>query len=269
MEKADLDYASQKLIQFNSEFQIKIIPDWQDAPDGSWQKGKWAKDELDRLYDFICILSNVMGGNAKFIKCIGGAEIKKENIGSHGGEALSHLVRLSERGGFDAWTIVHEFAHAWDANNGWQLSVALERYTGGFTSLPLAFLKRLSGKRDSALWKAEEAPGRRGRLPGCNAAGYFYANKPSGSSWAFNRKEDFAESVAMYVGWNRHNALSAHAHARVERYLLPNRAADSFFRQIDNWADYAPYFYPKDGDYAKTQRWLFVDGLVNGTITLT
>ena len=73
----------------------------------------------------------------------------------------------------------------------------------------------------------------------------------------------------MYVGWNGNNDLSAQAHGRVERYLLPNGTKDKFFGQVDNWTDYARFFYPENGDYAKTKRWQFVDGLVNGRIKLT
>lgn len=265
MEISDVDYISRKLQQFKAELQIDIFPDWGKSSDGSWQAGTWAKDELDRLHDFIDILSGAMGGSTNFIKNIGGVLIKKEDIGSHGGEAMAHLVRLSQKGSFNAWTVVHEFAHAWDANHGWQLSVKLENYTGGYTSLPRSFLRRLLGPRDSGLWNSEDLPGRRGRLPGCNAVGYFYGDKPSGSNWAFNRKEDFAESVAMYVGWKRNNELSAWAEARVNRYLLENGTNAQNFG-VDNWADYKKYFYPENGDYTKTKRWQFVDELMKGKI---
>lgn len=268
MEMSDLHVVTEKLTRFKTEYQIDILPDWGEGSDGTWRPGKWTRDELDRLHHFVGLLAGAMGGSEKFIGSIGGVQIKKANIGSHGGEALSHRVSLSEKGPFSAWTVVHELAHAWDANHGWRLSVALEKYTGGFTSIPLSILKRLFGKRDSGFWKPEERPGRRGRLPGCNAFGYFYGDKPSGSNWAFNRKEDFAESVAMYVGWNGNNELSAQAHGRVERYLLPNGAKDNFFGQVDNWEDYARYFYPENGDYTKTKRWQFIDELVHDRIRL-
>lgn len=264
MEISDLQYVSQKLQQFKSEFQIDIVQDWGEGSDGTWQTGKWVKDELDKLYGFIGLFARAIGGSANFIKHIGGVTIKKASIGTHGGEALKHNISLSETGQFSAWTVVHELAHTWDANHGWGLSVDLEKYTGGYTNLPLSLLKRLFGKPDSGFWKSEEQPGRRGRLPGCNAAGYFYGDKPSGSNWAFNRKEDFAESVAMYVGWNGNNDLTAHAHGRVERYLLPNNTKDKLFGQVDNWTDYARYFYPENGDYSKTKRWQFIDELVKG-----
>ena len=115
------------------------------------------------------------------------------------------------------------------------------------------------------VWQSEKTPGRQGRLPGCNAAGYFYGDIPSGSNWAFNRKEDFAESVAMYIAWKKNNDLSDWADARVNRYLLDNGANAKNFG-VDNWADYKKYFYPPDGDYTRTLRWKFVDELVKGKL---
>jgi hypothetical protein len=79
--------------------------------------------------------------------------------------------------------------------------------------------------------------------------------------------EDFAESVAMYVGWGRDNDLSDWAHARVNRYTLPDGAADKKFG-VDNWSSYKKYFYPDNGDYTKTKRWQFVDDLVHGRISV-
>lgn len=268
MNRSDLDAISHRLAQLKDELQVDIFPDWGNNPDGTWQPGRWTKAELDKLHHHIDLLARAMGGNENFIRNIGGVQFKKANIGSHGGEALLHRVSLSEKGTFTAWTVIHELAHTWDANHGWRLSVALEKFTGGLTSPSLSYFKRLVGWRDSAFSSPEDQPGRRGRLPGCNKAGYFYGDQPSGSNWAFNRKEDFAESVAMYAGWDRDNELSKQAHARVERYLLPNGARDPFFGMVDDWADYARYFYPANGDYGKTKRWEFIDRLVHGKITL-
>ena len=122
--------------------------------------------------------------------------------------------------------------------------------------------KRIPGQWDAGLHGAENKPGFYGRKPGVNAYGYFYGDKPSGANWRFNRKEDFAESVAMYCGWGRDNPLSKTAHGRIERYLLPNGTKDPIYGIADNWSDYARYFYPEGGDYAKTKRWKFVDELV-------
>jgi hypothetical protein len=161
---------------------------------------------------------------------------------------------------------VHELSHTWDANNKWGLSRELEKYTGGFSNPILGLVKRFIGPADSGLYAPEEKSGRRGRLPGCNAAGYFYGDRPSGSNWMFNRVEDFAECVCMYVGWGRGNDLSDWAHSRLDRYTLPDGGNAKNFG-IDNWATYKKYFYPDGGDYSKTRRWLFVDDLVKGKIT--
>ena len=82
--------------------------------------------------------------------------------------------------------------------------------------------KEIPEEWDAGLNGAENKPGFYGRKPGVNAYGYFYGDKPSGSNWNLNRKEDFAEFVAMYCGWGRNNPLSRTAHGRIERYLLPN-----------------------------------------------
>ncbi|HMB25216.1 MAG TPA: hypothetical protein VKP08_20375, partial [Anaerolineales bacterium] len=80
--------------------------------------------------------------------------------------------------------------------------------------------------------------------------------------------EDFAESVAMYVGWERRNDLSQHARNRIVRYRLPDLEKDPF-GVSDNWTYYSKHFYPENGDYAKTKRWQFVDDLVNGRIEIS
>lgn len=264
MERADSPYAQAKLAQLKKEYQVDVVADWGDG-EGQWSPGAWSKAELDRLHSTIALMANVMGGNERFIQQLGGVTVRKSDIGTHGGEALSHRVSLSINGSFSAWTVAHEFAHAWDANYGWQLSRLLEKYTGGFTSPALSLLKRLAFLSDSGLWNAEKKPGRYGRRPGCNRAGYFYGDRPSGSNWSFNRVEDFAESVAMYVGWERGNDLSQHAHNRIVRYQLKNGDKDPF-NVVDNWMDYAKRFYPDNGDYTKTKRWQFVDDLINGRI---
>ena len=266
MEKSEAQYAQAKLAQIKGQYQVDVLADWGDG-DREWKPGIWTRTELDRLHDSIGLLANAMGENANFIRHLGGVTVKKSDIGTHGGEALAHQVSFSTKGSFSAWTVVHEFAHAWDANHGWRLSRLLEKYTGGYTNPFLSSLKQLAGLSDSAFRAPEKKPGRYGRLPGCNQAGYFYGDKPSGSNWSFNRVEDFAEAVAMYIGWERNNDLSQHARNRVIRYQLKNGEKDAF-NTIDNWADYAKYFYPDNGDYTKTKRWQFIDDLVNGRIVV-
>jgi hypothetical protein len=265
MENSDAQYAVQTLRQLQTEYLVTVEMDWGEASDGTWQKGNWTRDELDRLHTSISLMAGVMGGSGKFVENLQSVTVKKADIGSHGGEALTHKVMLSATRSFSAWTVVHEFAHAWDANQGWKLSRLLEKYTGGFTNPFFGFLKRLVGASDSGLFAEENKPGGHGRMPGCNAAGYFYSDKPSGSNWKFNRLEDFAESIAMYIGWKRSNSLSDWAEARIRRYTLENGARDKTFG-VDNWTDYARYFYPDGGDYTKTLRWKFVEELVKGRL---
>lgn len=264
MHQADVQYATERMARLQSEYKVDILVDWMDDS-GTWKPGNWEKDEVDKLYDAITCFASCIGGQEKFKQCMGGVTVRKADMGSHGGEALMHRVSLSTKGQFSAWTVAHEFAHAWDANNGWKLSRMLEKYTGGYTNPVLSLIKRLSGSSDSGFLSDENKPGRRGRKPGCNQAGYFYGDQPSGSNWNFNRVEDFAESVAMYVGWERGNELSNWAKARVNRYLLADGATDKNFG-TDNWTYYKKYFYPPDGDYRKTKRWQFVDDLVHGRI---
>ncbi len=266
MDPSDIQYASDKLAQLKSIFLVDIDKDWGEDT-GTWRAGYWMKDELDRLQNVLTCFSDCIGGPDKFKECTGGVTVRKADIGSHGGEALKRRVALSTKGTFSPWTIVHEFAHAWDAKYNWKLSVALQRYTGGYTNPVWSLAKKVFGKPDSGIWESEKVAGLYGRLPGCNAAGYFYGDKPSGSNWSFNRKEDFAESVAMYIGWERGNDLSDHAKKRVIRYQLKNGEKDGF-GTIDNWQDYANYFYPEDGDYTRTKHWQFVDDLVKGKINI-
>ena len=268
MQNADVAHASEKLMQLKTDYHVEVIPDWGTDADGRWQPGSWSKDEIDRLYQSVGLLAAIMKGPKQFVENLGGVTVKKDDIGLHGGDAQAHLVRLNSKTSFSAWTVIHEFAHAWDANFDWKLSLALEKYTGGFTRPWLSWLKKLIGLSDSRFFKQENKPGKRGRKPGCNAAGYFYGGKPSGSNWRFNRLEDFAESVAMYVGWARNNDLSNWAEARVKRYLLENGAHDKNFG-TDYWAYYAKFFYPDRGDYTKTKRWKFVEELVKGRIHIT
>jgi hypothetical protein len=141
----------------------------------------------------------------------------------------------------------------------------LEKYTRGFTSPVLAGILKVAGLSDTERLRPGKAPGRYGRRPGCNKAGYFYGDRPSGSNWTFNRVEDCAESVAMYIGWERNNDLTQHARNRIARYQLQDGEKDPFYI-VDNWSYYARRFYPENGDYTQTKRWQFVDDLVNGRI---
>jgi hypothetical protein len=264
MERSDAQDAQTRLAQLKADYQVDVVTDWSEEA-GEWKPGTWTKAEVDRLHDNVVLMGTLMGGSEQFVRQVGGATVRKADIGSHGGEALAHRVTLSIKGTFSAWTVVHEFAHAWDANYGWRLSRLLERYTGGYTSPFLSMIVRMAGLSDSGRFRPEHKPGRYGRKPGCNRAGYFYGDRPSGANWSFTRKEDFAESVAMYVGWERGNELSEHARKRIIRYQLKNGEKDPF-NMIDNWMDYASRFYPENGDYTRTKRWQFVDDLIHERI---
>jgi formylglycine-generating enzyme required for sulfatase activity len=259
--------ATALLQKLKSELQVEIVQDWGDEK-GAWQSGTWTIANLERLQRTLDLMASLMGGSEAFIRTLGGVSVQKSALGTHGGEALSHRVSFSTMGTFSAWTVVHEFAHAWDANYQWSLSRELERYTGGSTSTVRSLALRLTRNWDAGQDGPKNKPGRYGRLPGCNRAGYFYGDKPSGSNWNFNRVEDFADSVTMYVGWERDNDLSQQARNRILRYRLPNRTRDAFGVE-DNWADYNKYFYPESGDYTKTKRWQFMDELFKGKISVS
>lgn len=234
------------------EFQIKIE-----------QVENWRDDEWDQLDNHIQILADAFGDRENFIRRLGEVTLERTATGGSLGLAYRDRIKLRADTSFSAWTIVHELAHVWDAKNDWKFSVALENFTGGYTNKKLSALKRfIPLSWDAGKLGPQKKPGGYGRKPGCNAAGYFYGDKPSGSNWNFNRKEDFAESVAMYCGWKRENELSKTAHGRIERYLLPNGAKDPLYGIADNWSDYALFFYPKNGDYTKTRRWQFIHELM-------
>jgi len=266
MNQSDAPYAMERVANLKSMFLVDIERDWGEDT-GTWQMGYWAKDELDKLHNVLDCFASYIGGYDKFKECTGGVTVKKADIGTHGGEALKRRVSFSTKAKISPWTVVHEFAHAWDANYGWRLSEELEKYTGGHTSLIQSWFVKVFGNADSGLRTPEKTPGRYGRLPGCNAAGYFYGDIPGGSDWNFNKKEDFAESIAMYIGWERDNELSKHAKDRIIRYEFKNGEKDGF-GVADNWTDYKKYFYPENGDYTRTNRWQFVDDLVNGKIKI-
>jgi hypothetical protein len=165
-----------------------------------WDPGKWNYAELRTIKAALKDLSQKMGGPAKFRRFIGEATIKKaprSQCGTTGEfrgcteQWWSRYVVFTEGGippvnveiknkytSIDKWTVVHEFAHAWDRNYGWTLN----NYLGG------SIAKR---PKDCDPANAK---------PGCNSAGYFYVGiPPAGSGPTFNRLEDFAESVAAFV----------------------------------------------------------------------
>ena len=87
MEQTDYQYAQEKLAQLKTDYQVEVFADWGPGnPDLTvWERGAWTKIELDRLHDAICLMANIMGGNEKFIRHLGGVTVRKADIGSHGG----------------------------------------------------------------------------------------------------------------------------------------------------------------------------------------
>jgi hypothetical protein len=238
--------------RLHSDFQIKIAED-----------KNWLTPDLEFLHSSIALFAEALGGSDNFKRLLGEVLVERMDTGTKLALAYKDRIELSTTGQLSSWSVIHELAHVWDAKNQWKLSLALEEYTGGVTDPALSkTIKRIPDRWDAGSGGAEKKPGFYGRKPGVNAYGYFYGDKPSGSNWSFNRKEDFAESVVMYCGWGRDNPLSKTAHGRIERYLLSNGIKDPIYGIADNWSDYARYFYPEGGNYGKTKRWEFVDSAI-------
>ena len=226
--------------------QVTPTPSLLSTPTGAtvgcnvWDPGKWDYVELRTIKAALKDLSKKMGGPAKFRKFIGEATIKKAIrsqcgagtefrgctemwwsryvVFSDGGTPPTN-VDIKNRASIDKWTVVHEFAHAWDRNYGWTLGNGLGGYTG----------------------ERPKNCDTNNRLPGCNAAGYYYSGiPPAGSGNGFNQLEDFAESVTAFV-------YPSTAEAKVAVYKN-----DPILRQ---------YLYYQD--YSQTTRWKHINALIN------
>jgi hypothetical protein len=237
--QADRDIAERIAQHLAETYQVAVVKDWgKGEPEGelaAWRGGEWSLDELDILQKGVADLAAAMGGPHKFFQNLGAMRILQQAMKYRGLAYRGALKFTASPISIDPWTVVHELSHAWDANYGWQLSRALERYTGGYTNFVAMVLKKWRGEFDAE-----------SRLPGCNRYGYFYGDKPpAGSDQNFNRKEDFAESVAAYV-------YPELVQPRVDCFKDDER-----YRQA--------LYYP---DYRQTRRWAFVNGLIHGTITV-
>jgi hypothetical protein len=74
MEQADDLYAQARLAQLKTDYQVEVLADWgpgNPEPD-EWKPGTWSKADLDRLHSAICLMTDIMGGNEKFIRNLGG-----------------------------------------------------------------------------------------------------------------------------------------------------------------------------------------------------
>jgi hypothetical protein len=237
--RADSTEADQIVQDLADSYGMTVVKDWGEqeteaAPDG-WQGGEWSMEELNTLHKGVADLAEAMGGPEKFIENIGRITISQVEMKYRGLASIHGIKFTAAPISIDMWTVVHELAHVWDANSGWRLSRALESYTGGHTNLLTAAIRKARGQCDE-----------RRRMPGCNRYGYFYGDvPPAGSDQNFNRKEDFAESVASYV-------YPALVQPRVDR-----------FKDDDQYRDMLYY-----ADYTQTRRWAFVKGLIKGTIAV-
>ncbi len=236
--KNELGEADRMVKILAETYQVQLARDWGEqasAGSAAWNDGFWSLQEIHILQQAVADLARAMGGAARFVHHLGSITISQIEMTSRGRAQKGLAKFTAAEVSFDAWTIVHEFGHIWDANFDWRLSIALERYTGGRTFGPAKKVKEWLNKCD------EEQ-----RRPGCNKLGYFYSGTPpAGADRNFNRREDFAESVAAYV-------YPEQAQKKVERYR--------------DHPLYRPLLYY--ADYTQTARWAFVDGLVKGSITV-
>jgi hypothetical protein len=231
---------------------LNLLVDWGPG-ENAWQPGRWVLAELELVRHAMVLLANAFGDAQRLQTQLGALEITKTPTAcgrgcTHGRflwrkafielkdtnlspQPGSDVTRMVEDGSinFDLWTVIHELAHAWDANHNWQLSRRLEQYSGGYTNWVKGWLiRRQGGCTDNA-------------LPGCNTAGYFYGGvPPKGSDGHFTRAEDFAESVT----------------ASIFPLVAQSKIAHYQGKQLE-----ALLFYP---DYAATPRRAFVDGLFRG-----
>lgn len=235
--RADHQLADQAVQRLAELYQIIVRKDWgeadPDAGEEGWRGGEWSLEELDILQQGVADLAEAMGGHDVFARNIGQINISQVDM-KHRGLASVHGIRFTSSSmSIDAWTVVHELGHVWDARFGWRLSKALQAYTGGHTNWLAMLVKKWQGQCDDD-----------GRWPGCNRAGYFYGGPPpAGSDKNFNRVEDFAESVAAYV------------------YPDVVQARVNQFREDPRYRDLLYY-----ADYRQTRRWAFIDGLIKGAI---
>jgi RHS repeat-associated protein len=228
-------YLHVKLIKDWGYVKPKMVPLFRNKPIVScrWEEGEWSLLEIKHVLDEVVTLAQGMGGNTQFISNTGGIEISQDDTRNAAGLTSPHHIKFTNSpNSFSSWTVMHELAHAWDANFGWKLSRELEEFTGGYTNKLYAIVKRAIGNCDPE-----------SMLPGCNNAGYYYSSIPAkGSDINFDRKEDFAESVTAYFH-------KAEAQKGVNQYK------NTIYEEL--------LYY---SDYTKTLRWKFVDNLLYGEI---
>jgi hypothetical protein len=276
-QSADADKIVSSLLAI---YNVRVIKDWgsytytrnpqdQTRHDSCWDPGVWSMNELTLLQTVVSIMAGEMHGPDIFKRNLGGVTVEQVYM-QYGGLGDLHSVKLPSNSAFGPFVIAHEFGHAWDANEGWSLSRELEHYTGGYTDLEASKKLISSGACDlqqtsKGDYISNDSPGERGRLPGCNAAGYFYHDTPSGANYAFDKREDFASSVGNYVLLN--SSISDWKHqvncsvTRWDPNGIDPTCGPNDERGSTYFPDYSNLFY--SGDYRTTSRYKFVDMLMN------
>ena len=68
MENSEVQYATERLTQLHTDYQVDVIADWGLDSDGAWKKGNWSKDELERLHRSVGLLAGIMAGVKNLFK---------------------------------------------------------------------------------------------------------------------------------------------------------------------------------------------------------
>jgi len=169
------------IAQLRNDYNITIYVDfmWRLLPNAGsreWVPGVWQLAELETIAAVAGDMASLMGGAAAFCNNLGGVLIEKGNLKPRYrglGDAHHVTLSLTRWNASDQWTVAHELAHSWDAVNGWQLSVGLEAFTGGWTEV-------VDAENGVYLYHWGGTP-------------------PKGANRSFTRREDFAESVATFL----------------------------------------------------------------------
>lgn len=155
---------------------MKIKVDWGKMKNG-WMKGLWTISELETVLNAVMDLATALGGADNFKDKIGEITVTQKKI-KEGGLYSGGWITMNEKG-FSTWTVVHELAHAWDANKGWSLSKNMRDDLGAGFDNPL--LHFFFPDDDEYWYDPGQGP------------------PPCGIDRNFNEKEDFAESVTAYI----------------------------------------------------------------------
>ncbi len=140
-------------------------------------QGSWNDAALSTLYDACEPLFQALLPQQQNLSWLEGKPIIAEEIRQLG-LTSAQWIKFNPKH-LTAWTVVHEFAHAWDFANHQRLSGRMRRFTHSWGPLPL-----LHGlfPQQPLFWYHP------GALP-----------PPCGKDRNFNRLEDFAEAVAAYI----------------------------------------------------------------------